>query len=360
MRGPMTSPEHIHIHRSNRLLAEQIAQQSAEALAPPSTQFSIGRAVRSLLEGRRSLAPVEHEVSAMITRETGQQPTTGNSILIPTHALVRRDLTVASAPGGGYLVATDLGPVAHFLRLRSVVGRFGATILPNLRGNVLLPRVSTGAAVTWQTTESTPATEQTPATGQIALTPKTVTVKVDVSRQLLDQSNVDVVLSRHCSDALAAAADTAAIDGTGAAGQPRGLAGTSGVNAIAGASIDWAKVLDFIVNAGTQHLDVTGYAMPVAIYKLLANRARLTGGSIPILHDGTIDGRPALHSSAIPAASLIAGPWPELWIGEWGAVELAFDPYTSFTSAIVSVNAMFSLDIAVRYPSAFSVASSIT
>jgi hypothetical protein len=119
-------------------------------------------------------------------------------------------------------------------------------------------------------------------------------------------------------------------------------------------------VLDFIVNAGAQNLDVTGYAMQVAIYKLLANRARLAGGSIPIFYDGTIDGRLALHSSSIPTASLIAGPWPELWIGEWGAVELSFDPYTSFTSAIISVRAMFSLDIAVRYPSAFSVASSIT
>jgi len=358
----MTSLEHIL--RSNRLLAHEIAQQSTEALRePPSTRHSIGRAVRSLLEGQRSIAPVEHEVSDMITRQTGQRTTTGNSILVPTRELVRhehRALTAASASGGGFLVATDQGPVVDFLRARSVVGRFGATILPDLRGNVTLPREATGANETWLASETSPATDQTPTLGQIAMTPKTVSVKVPFSRQLLLQSNVDAVLGRHFSDALAAAVDKAAIAGTGASGQPTGLTLTSGVNAIAGAALDYPKVLDFIVNAGAQNLDVTGFAMQVASYKLFANRARLTGGSIPIIHDGAIDGRPALHSASVPTASLIAGPWPELWIGEWGAVELSFDPFTSFTSQIISVVAMFSLDIAVRYPAAFSVASSIT
>ena len=79
-----------------------------------------------------------------------------------------------------------------------------------------------------------------------------------------------------------------------------------------------------------------------------------------ILNDGAIDGRPAFHSTSVPSASLIAGPWPELWIGEWGATELSFDPFTKFASAIIAVRAVFSLDIAVRYPAAFSVASSIT
>lgn len=353
----MTTLEQIL--RSNQLLAREIAQQSADALRePPSNEYSLGRAIRSLLEARPSIAPVEREVSNMVTRETGRQTTTANSILVPTRELVR-DLTAGSFAAGGVLVSTDQGPVVDFLRGRSVVGRFGATILPNLRGDVTLPRVATGASGTWLSTESTPAVEQNPTTGQIALSPKTIALTVDCTRQLLLQSNADVVLRKHFSDALAAAVDMAAIAGTGASGQPRGLTLTSGVNAIAGASIDWSKVLDFIVNAGTANLDVTGYAMPVAIYKLLANRARLTGGSIPIIHDGAIDGRPAMHSASVPSANLIAGPWPELWIGEWGAVELSFDPYTSFTSAVVGVRAMFSLDIAVRYPAAFSVASSI-
>jgi HK97 family phage major capsid protein len=347
------------ILRSNHLLAQEIAKQTANALERPRTEYSLGRAVRALLEGERSLAPVEFEVSSMITRNTGRAPTTGNSILIPTHELVRRDANVANAAQGGYLVGSDLGPVANFLRARSVVGRFGATILSGLRGDVLLPRVSTGASVTWLSTESTPAAEQTPGTGQIAMTPKTVAVKVDLSRQLLLQSNADVILGRHLSAALAAAVDAAALAGTGASGQPRGLDGTAGVNAITGTSIDWAKILDFIVNAGAANLDVTGYAMTPAVYKLLAAREKATGSGM-ILADGAIDARPALHSTSVPTASVMAGPWPELWIGEWGSVELAFDPYTLFSTAIVGVRAMFSLDVAVRYPSAFSVASSIT
>src|SRR3954467_6147291 len=99
--------------RSNGLFASQIVEQCNEALR--RDEYGLGRTVRSLLEGQRSLAPVEHEVSAMITRETGQQTRTGNSILVPTRELVRhdeqRDLTVALGSGGGYVVATDQGPV---------------------------------------------------------------------------------------------------------------------------------------------------------------------------------------------------------------------------------------------------------
>jgi HK97 family phage major capsid protein len=271
-------------------------------------------------------------------------------------------LSAAGADSGAYLVGTKNAAIIDFLRARSVVGRFGATILPGLVGNVTLPKVLTGAVVTWLTNEAAEAVEQTPTLAQAALTPKTVAVLVEFSRQLLLQSTpvVDLVLGRHLSDALRAAVDAAALAGTGSAGQPLGLVATPGVNSITGTSLAWAGVLDFIVNSGAANLDVSGWAMTPAVYKLLASREKGAAGSGMILSDGAIDARPALHSTSVPTASLIAGPWPEVWLAEWGAVDLSFDPYTKFTSAIIAVRAMFSLDVAVRYPGAFSVASAIT
>lgn len=300
----------------------------------------------------------------MLGRATGQQLRTGNSVLVPTHELVQheqftRDLNVAGAGAGGFLVDAQNAPVVDFLRGRSVVGRFGATILPGLRGDVTLPKISVGASHTWLSTETTQAAEQTPTTTQIVMRPKTVSSFIEFSRQLLVQSNVDVVLGRHFSGALSAAVDQAALAGSGADGQPAGLTQAAGVNAISGTSLGWDDVLDFIVNAGDANLDVTGFAMPPAIYKLLASREKAAGSGM-ILNDGAIDARPALHSTSVPSASLMGGPWPELWLGEWGVADISFDPATKFTQAIIGVRAMFSLDCAIRYPSAFSFASSIT
>lgn len=328
--------------------------------------YSLARVVRALVEGRPHSCEYEWAVAETLGRATGQQLRTGNSILVPTHELVKheqlhtRDLNAAAAGAGGFLVGTENRDVAHFLRGRSVVGRFGATILPGLRGDVTLPKITTGATHTWLTVETTQAAEQTPSTAQIALKPKTVAVFVEFSRQLLLQSNVDVVLGKHFADALAGAVDAAALAGSGVSGQPTGLSNTAGVNAITGTSIDFGKTLDFVVNAGLANLDVSGFAVTPAVYKLIANRARFTGGSIGIVHDGAIDGRPVLPSTSVPSATMMGGPWSELWIGEWGAVDISFDPFTKFSTAIIGVRAMFTLDCAVRYPSAFSVASSIS
>jgi HK97 family phage major capsid protein len=361
--------------RAAGFLLQQAQDELAAFREKPRTddRYSLARAVQALVDGRPSRAEHEWAVSETLGRMTGQQLRTGNSILVPTHELVHyeelspfgdnsftRDLNVAAAGAGGYLAETSNKQVVDFLRGRSVVGRFGATVLPGLRGDVTLPKISAGASTTWLSNELTQAAEQTPTTAQVALTPKTTSAFVEFSRQLLVQSNASIVLGRHLSAALAAAVDAAALAGSGASGQPTGLLNTAGVNSITGTSIAWTGILDFIVNSGVANLDVTGFATTPAIYKLLASRVRLTGGSIPIIHDGLIDGRPALHSTSVPSASLFAGPWPELWIGEWGAVDVSFDPYTKFTSAIIGVRAMFSLDIAVRYPPAFSIASAIT
>ena len=273
----------------------------------------------------------------------------------------QRDLTAASASAGGYLVspATALD-VAQSLKPRSIVAAFGATILPNLVGNSMVPIVTAGPAITWQTNEATTITEANPTIGQVALSPKTVATRVDLSRQLVKQSNAGDVVKQELAIALGAAMDAAAINGSGANGQPTGLIGTANVNAVTGTSLAWGGVLDFMVNAGAANADVTGFAMPPAIYKLLANRERFTGGGFSIVHDGLIDGRAARHSTSVPSATLVGGPWPDIVIPLWGGIDILVDPYSQFQTGIVTVRAAMTMDVGVRHPAAFSKATSIT
>lgn len=338
----------------------QVERERARVSARARDDYSLATALIALASGDHSLAPVEFGVSREIGEKRAIRGLTTNSIVVPTQKLIgARDLSASSAPGGGYLVETENGPVAEFLRKRSILGRFGATIIPDLRGDLALPKVTSGATNTWLSTETTQAAESQPVFGQIALSPKTVSTFVEISGQLLKQSNAEQVVRNILSNSLADAVDAAGLTGTGALGLPTGLLNVAGVNAITGTSLSWSGVLDFIVNTGTNNLDVSGWAMTPVIYKLLASREKAAGSGM-ILTDGAIDGRPAAHSMSVPTATLIAGPWAELWIGEWGTVDLSVDPYSKFTSRVVGVRAMFTLDIAVRYPAAFSAAASIT
>ena len=57
-------------------------------------------------------------------------------------AMGRRDLTVATAGQGGFLVGTENIGFIEMLRNRSVVMRMGARRLSGLQGNVTVPRQS--------------------------------------------------------------------------------------------------------------------------------------------------------------------------------------------------------------------------
>lgn len=321
--------------------------------------YSLATALGALIGGDLRAAPLEFAVSQAIERESGIAARTAHSLLVPI-ALLRRDLTASASAAGGYLVGTDIPGAFDVLRARSVALRLGATLAPNLTGNATLAKVTTGATAYWVSTETTQITESTPTVGQLALTPKTVGTFVEISRQLLTQSALaERVIARDLGAALAAALDAAVIAGTGASGQPTGIVNTAGVNAVAGAALAWGGVLDFMVNAGTANSDFTGFAAPPAIYKLLASREKAAGSGF-IAAAGQIDGRPLLHSTGVPAGTLIGGPWEDVLIGEWGVLELSSDAFTKFQTAIVGIRAFWTVDVGVLRPGAFSVATSIT
>jgi hypothetical protein len=67
-----------------------------------------------------------------------------------------------------------------------------------------------------------------------------------------------------------------------------------------------------------------------------------------------------MSSNQLTAASMMFGDWQELVIGEWGVLEVEVNPYANFQAGIIGVRAMYSMDVGVRRPFAFSRATSIT
>jgi len=71
-------------------------------------------------------------------------------------------------------------------------------------------------------------------------------------------------------------------------------------------------------------------------------------------------GLPAMSSNQMPTADMLFGDWNEVVVGEWGVLEVEVNPYANFQAGIIGVRAIYSMDVGVRRPFAFSLATSIT
>jgi hypothetical protein len=54
------------------------------------------------------------------------------------------------------------------------------------------------------------------------------------------------------------------------------------------------------------------------------------------------------------------GDWAKMVVAEWGVLEVETHPFANFPAGIIGVRAMYSVDVGVRYPAAFSRADSIS
>lgn len=341
-------------------------------------QYSIVRALLAASENNWSQAGFELECSREISKRMNTVPDAkrfyipfevqARRLPVPEHLRGRRDLTVASAAGGGYLVGTDNVSFIEMLRNRSVAYRMGAMRLGGLQGNVTVPKQTGAATWYWLASESTNITESQQTLGQMALSPKTGGAYTEISRQLLLQSSPDaeVLVTSDLGRVGGLGIDSAVLAGSGASGQPTGITNTAGIGSVTGTSIDFAKVLEFQTDIATANVlpERGGYATTPTVAALLMQRVKFSGTASPLwegnLWDGSMVGFPAMSSNQMAASSMLFGDWSSVVVAEWGVLEISVNPFANFQAGIIGVRAMVSMDCGLRYPAAFSLATSIT
>lgn len=349
-------------------------------------RFSLARAIRACASRSwQKDAPYELEVTRTVAQKLGKVAD-DNRFCVPFEVLERqhnvmeieqmrqalglgrRDLTVASAGAGGYLVETANVGFIDILRNRSVAYRMGARRLSGLQGNVTVPRQSAAATAVWLANEASTLTESQQTFVQLSLSPKSVGAYTEISRQLLLQSSpgAEGIVSSDLSRVVAIAADLAVLNGSGASGQPTGIIGTAGIGGVTGTSLAYAGVLEFQTDvAGANVMPVSGgYVTTPAVAALMMQRVKFTSTASPLwegnVWDGSMSGFPAMSSNQMPSANMLFGDWSEVVVGEWGVLEIEVNPYANFQAGIVGVRAIYSMDVAVQRPFAFSLATSIT
>jgi len=121
------------------------------------------------------------------------------------------------------------------------------------------------------------------------------------------------------------------------------------------------------VFAGNALNENSGYVTTGAVAGLLKQRVKFASTASPIwegrLERGVVDGPQGyrgMASNQMPAATMLFGDFAQVIVAEWGVLEVEVNPYANFQAGIIGVRALASIDIAVRHPTAFSAASSIT
>lgn len=338
-------------------------------------QFSLARAIKACADKDWKDAVFELDCVKEVARKMNKAPDP-QKFLVPFEVLQRpvevsrskRDLTVGTVGDGGYLVSTDNIGFIEILRNRSVAFNMGVRRLSGLNGNVTVPRQTGAATPIWLANEASTATESKQAFTQMALTPKTVAAYTEISRLLLLQGSpsVEGIVTDDLAAVVAIAADLSVLNGSGSAGQPTGIIGTAGIGSVTGTTLAYAGILEFQTDVAANNvIPVAGgyVTTPVVAGKMMA-RSRFSNTDTPLwvgnIWDGQMAGFRGMSSNQMPVDSMLFGDWQEVVVGEWGVLEVEVNPYANFQAGIIGVRAMYSLDVGVRRPFAFSYASSIT
>jgi HK97 family phage major capsid protein len=351
-------------------------------------KYSFRNLILSQIPGSNVHGDFERECSLTIEKKLNRA---SMGRFVPADILLaKRDFDKGSGGSGGfggYAIQTDLlaASFIDILRAKTLVRQLGATILPGLRGDVLIPKLAASANVEW-VGEGDAATESFPTLGQIPMEPHSVTGYVDFSRKLLLQATpaAEGLIRMDLAALIAQAVDLGAINGSGSEHQPLGIipsggAGEGDVPIVSIADPDggvptYAKIVEMESTVANANADVGALAYltnsKVAGILKLIQRFENTDSPIWVGNSnkpgwGIVNGYNAGVSNNVPSdlakgggtdlSAIIFGDWSSLIIGEWGILDILVNTYTLSHNGATRVVIFQDIDIALRHKKSFCI-----
>lgn len=251
--------------------------------------------------------------------------------------------TAGTYNGGKEAVPTDTFDIVTGLYGNLGLSAAGSTFMSGLIGNIEIPTY-TGTTVGWGT-EVADAANGTGTFGSVSMSPKRLTAYVDISKQFLIQTSdtAEQMLRQDIINALSAKIEKTLLQLTATDNAPAPIATTA--THITTAE-DWYGLISDLEDANF-YGDFNVVISPAL--KASLRGVKLDSGSGKFLfEDGELDGYPTHVSSNVYTGKGYIGVFPELVIGQWGAIDIIVDPYSVAAAGKVRivVNAYF--DAALR------------
>jgi HK97 family phage major capsid protein len=292
-------------------------------------------------------------------------------------AYSNRALTTSTGTGGvGVILESDY---IELLRNAMVLNQLGSTIMAGMTGKFSIPRQSGGATAYW-VGESGAPTASNQTLDQVAFVPKTVGAYTDISRQFINQTSIDAenFVKNDLTKVIAIAIDTAGLVGTGSSNQPTGITNTSGIISVShgtnGGAETWPLIVSYETDVLAANVSPTAKLSYVGNSKVsgaLKQLDKTTGGfgQFVLGPDGKVNNYNFAVTNSLPAtgtkgsgtglSTMIYGNFADLVVAFWNGLDLMVDPYTGSSSGTVRIVALQDVDVEVRHPLSFAVATDI-
>lgn len=274
----------------------------------------------------------------------------------------RNPMGVGTGAGGNSLQANpNVQTIDHLsgrfidnLRNALVLGRLGLTVLDGLDSNVEIPGGDVNAQAFWLGSEDADAAETAVSFRKIGLSIHTVGNYIDLTRNFLLQSTIAV--EAYCRaqllTAVAEEVDRVGFYGSGAAGQPEGLANITGIGAVTFAGgtptrddlIDMRTAVASTNRPGT--LSMVGNTAMAG--DLMKTKVDAGSGQFLMTTEGRVTtGNPYAETNQIVDGDLFGGIYNDYMMGTWGSLELDRSTEAKFLSGGIRLRTLLSVDFAL-------------
>ena len=285
-------------------------------------KFNLLSAIRSIAENK----PLDPEVQAVVDAGKSEMRNAGLSVngQLQIPAETRAAVTVTAE--GEDVVVTDFANILEPLRTKNVLAESGAHLLTGLVGDLQIPAMG-AENVNWEG-ETDPAQDGSSTFTNVKLTPHRLSAYIDISKQFLVQDSLgaEALIRRDLVAAIQSKLEATifsadAADGSKPAGIFNGKVAT--------------KVTDFkgLCTLESDVEDANFYAPSKYIVSPKAKAAmramaKSTKSTQLVLEGDNIDGTPVLSTGHMAKDTFAYGDWSQLYVGQWGAIDLTVDPYT--------------------------------
>ena len=310
-----------------------------------------------------------------------------NGVLIPWEVLGGN--RAAETPGqvvgtfgdGGALVGSDRldAQFIDLIRNRSAFLNSGLTMLSGLEGNVEIPKKLSSSQY-YFVGENAEVANSKLTFGLVNMVPRTIGVRVPISRRMMIQSSPDIenLVRMDMAESVALGMDYTIGYGTGSNGQPLGIINTTGIGSVTlgggtakafpvslggdGSTThncgDWGDYVDLETELAIDNLDagsmryIGNSVVRGALKQTL--RASAAGSDYVMRDDGTVNGYAFTVSNQMQLNDVLFGNFADCVVGMWSGLDVVVAPYTQSASGQVILTVHQDFDVAVRRPQSFA------
>lgn len=306
-------------------------------------KFSLLKAIREAANGQKfddaTQAVVNAGAKAM--RDAGQSYS--GQIQLPV-AEMREDpqpVHYTVDADGQHVVVTDYLNILEPLKAKNVLVNAGATYLTGLQGNLQIPSM-TAENVYWEG-EIDETENGAGSFSHVTMAPRRLSAFIDISKQFLVQDTLGAenlirkLLVEAINDKLE---ETILSDDASSGAKPAGLFYNVSPTEIA----DYSDLCDF--ESDLEDANFTGemkYVLSPKAKAALRSMIKGTNATGMIMENNAVDGTAVEVTTNIESGNLAYGDWSNLYIGQWGGIDLTVDNFTQATKGCVRlvINAFF-------------------